>query len=180
MTQERRSSQLGFALAVVFVVLLMAASGCSSSGPHAKAAMESSTTTQVAANTLQASLRAAAVAWAKAWLTPVPAEIYEMSPQCGPHATTTLSQRDLAKYREDIRREFGVNPIARIRGVLTRNVTASSGEAEVQYDLPVSVVGNDNWVTYERSGDQWKVADCIGPIGGFLSSSSSATTVPAT
>jgi len=177
---EDRSSQLGSAVAVVCVVLLIATSGCSSSGPRAKASKESTTTSAVAsANEAQTSLRAAAVAWAKAFFTPTPAEIYEMSPQCRPHATTTLSQRDLAKYREDIRREFGVNPIARIRGVLTRNVTASSGEAEVQYDLPESLTGNDNWVPYERSGGRWKVADCIGPIGGNSSSTSSAT-VPTT
>jgi uncharacterized protein YceK len=104
MTEQRRFSQLGFAVATVLVVVLTATSGCSSDRSHAKAAQESTTTTRVAANTLRASLRAAAVAWAKAFLTPLPAEVYEMSPQCGPQATPTLSQRDLAKYRDDMRR----------------------------------------------------------------------------
>jgi len=172
MTEQRRFSRLGFAVAEVLVVLLISTSGCSSSGRRAKVAKESTTTTQVAANTLQTSLRAAAVAWAKAFFSPIPAEISEMSPQCRP-----LPQQYVKQYREDILREFGVNPIATIRGVLTRNVTASSGEAEVQYDLPESLTGNDNWVLYDRSGGKWKLDECIEPIGGVGSSTSG--TVPA-
>ena len=54
----------------------------------------------------------------------------------------------------------------KMQGVLTRNVTSTSGEAEVQYDLPRELAGNDNWVSYEVHDGQWKVADCHAPIGG--------------
>jgi hypothetical protein len=67
----------------------------------------------------------------------------------------------------------------KVTGVRVRNVTATSGEAEVQYNFPTSVIGNDNWVTYELHGGSWKVADCNGPIGGSGSSSSATiTTAP--
>jgi hypothetical protein len=59
-----------------------------------------------------------------------------------------------------------------------RNVTDTSGEAEVQYDLPASAVGNDNWVTFERHNGHWKVSDCHAPIGGSSSSSSGTATAP--
>ena len=54
----------------------------------------------------------------------------------------------------------------KIRGVLVRKVTGTSGEAEVQYNLPVSVAGNYNWVGFELYNGRWKVADCHVPIGG--------------
>jgi hypothetical protein len=65
---------------------------------------------------------------------------------------------------------------SKINGVSTRNVTGKTGEAEVRYDLPVAVTGNDNWVTYELVGGKWKVQDCHGPFGGSSSSGSAATT----
>ena len=53
-----------------------------------------------------------------------------------------------------------------------RNVTSTTGEAEVQYDLPDVETGNDNWVTYTYEGGQWKVADCRAPVGGESQTSS--------
>ena len=68
---------------------------------------------------------------------------------------------------------FTGEPLSTIRvaGVQTRNVTATRGEAVVQYDLPVAKTGNDNWVTYDYEDGQWKVANCHAPIGGEQSSS---------
>ena len=65
-------------------------------------------------------------------------------------------------------------PLASIRaiGVQVRNVTATTGDAEVQYNLPASRAGNDNWVTYGYQDGQWKVTNCHAPIGGESSSSS--------
>jgi len=84
------------------------------------------------------------------------------------------AEAELRQLRGNIQRLIGVAPSAiKTRGVRVRNVTARSGEAEVQYDAPPAVVGNDNWVTYELHGGRWKVADCYAPIGGNSSSASS-------
>ena len=53
-----------------------------------------------------------------------------------------------------------------IKGVHVRNVTATTGDAEVQYSLPASVVGNNNWVSYGYQNGKWKVTSCHAPIGG--------------
>ena len=63
---------------------------------------------------------------------------------------------------------------SKIAGVSVRNVTAKTGEAEVRYDLPVAVTGNDDWVTYGLIDGKWKVQDCRAPIGGDSGFSSSA------
>jgi hypothetical protein len=65
----------------------------------------------------------------------------------------------------------------RITGIRTRDVAVSTGEAEVEYALPASVVGNDDWVTYGYEGGRWRVTNCHAPIGGESSSSSSSATV---
>jgi hypothetical protein len=64
----------------------------------------------------------------------------------------------------------------KINGVALRNVTSSSGDALVEYDLPAKVVGNDNWVNYAIHDGRWKVSDCHAPIGGSSSSGSSTVT----
>jgi len=61
------------------------------------------------------------------------------------------------------------------RAVRVRNVTATTGEAEVQYDLPRSVVGNDNWVEFRLENGRWKVSNCHAPIGGESSSSTASS-----
>ncbi|HEY3673105.1 MAG TPA: hypothetical protein VGN51_19370 [Acidimicrobiia bacterium] len=53
-------------------------------------------------------------------------------------------------------------------------MTATSGEAEVEYD-PAAVMGNYNWVTFKRHDGKWKVADCRLPFSG-----SSQSAVPVT
>ena len=53
----------------------------------------------------------------------------------------------------------------KITDVSVRNETATLAEAKVNYDLPVSVTGNDDWVTYERVNGAWKVQDCNPPFG---------------
>lgn len=64
--------------------------------------------------------------------------------------------------------------VIRITGVRTRNMTATTGDAEVLYALPAAVAGNDNWVSYGYQHGKWKVTDCHYPIGGE-SVSASAT-----
>lgn len=64
-------------------------------------------------------------------------------------------------------------PLARIRptGVLVRDVTMASAQAEVEYNTPKA--GNSNWVTYVLDGRRWLVGgQCAMPLGGFESSAS--------
>jgi hypothetical protein len=79
--------------------------------------------------------------------------------------------------RDVMQARFG-QPLDRIkiRAVAVRDVTASSGDALVEYALPASIVGNDNWVNYAIHAGRWKVADCHAPIGGESTSAESATT----
>ena len=63
-----------------------------------------------------------------------------------------------------------------IKSVAIRNVTSTSGDALVEYDLAAQVVGNDNWVSYAIDDGRWKVSDCHAPIGGNSSSVSGSTT----
>lgn len=78
--------------------------------------------------------------------------------------------------RETMERHVGV-PLTSIRitGVQLRNFTATTGEAEVQYNLAPSVAGNDNWVSYGYQDGRWKVTNCYAPIGGQSSSSPPAS-----
>jgi len=85
----------------------------------------------------------------------------------GNHVSPTVVKAYLKATRAEMEHYLGV-PLGSIRitGVLLRNVTATTGDAEVQYALPASIVGNDNWVSYAYQDGQWKVTDCDAPIGG--------------
>jgi hypothetical protein len=116
-------------------------------------------------------------------------QYYLQGPDCLTGQKPTQSKIAAATARLDqgrdrIQQRLGISTAtiqSKIDGVSTRNVTAKTGEAEVRYDLPVAVTGNDNWVTYELVGGKWKVQDCIPPFGGSSSSSSTpATATPRT
>jgi hypothetical protein len=125
-----------------------------------------------------ASLRAAARAWAKAFLTGSISDIRRLQgPECTAHAPKYPAEflnEYLRGERLVLARHVG-RPLdkVRIRGVRVRNVTSTTGEAEVVYDLPDAKVGNDNWVLYRLHDGQLKVANCNAPIGGESSSISS-------
>jgi hypothetical protein len=124
-------------------------------------------------------LRAAARAWSRAFLTGTVANIRSVegaSCLSSPSVAPTVAEADLRAERVAMQRDLGV-PLAsiKIKGVQVRDVTASTGQAEVRYDLPASVVGNDNWVSYGYQGGQWKVTDCHAPIGGESSSAVAST-----
>jgi hypothetical protein len=88
-----------------------------------------------------------------------------------PTAAPTALKADLRAERAEMEHYLRVPlPSIRIEGVQVREVTATTGEAEVHYALPASVVGNDNWVSYGYQDGQWKVTDCHAPIGGESSS----------
>jgi hypothetical protein len=54
----------------------------------------------------------------------------------------------------------------RITRVTVRSLTATAGDAEVHFNLPAQLAGNDNWVHYRIRDGRWRVADCRFPIGG--------------
>ena len=124
-------------------------------------------------------LRDAARAWARAFLTGTVSNIHSMegaSCLSTPTVAPTVLKAYVKAERAEMEHDLGV-PLAsiRIKGVQIRNVTTTTGEAEVQYALPASVVGNDNWVSYGYQDGQWKVTDCHAPIGGESSSASAST-----
>ncbi len=81
----------------------------------------------------------------------------------------------LTGMRAAMERHLGVHlGSIRITKIQVRNVTATTGDAEVQYALPASAVGNDNWVSYGYPDGQWRVTDCHAPIGGESQSASAS------
>lgn len=127
-----------------------------------------------------AGLRATAMAWSRAFLTGTVADIQAMEGvECrtGPRYSSSFLASYLRASRVQEER-YLVQSLGSIRvvGVLTRNITSTSGEAEVTYDLPVTKAGNDNWVLYRYEGGIWKVANCNVPIGGESTYSHSSTT----
>jgi hypothetical protein len=124
-------------------------------------------------------LRDAARAWSKAFLTGPAANIRSLegaSCLSTPTLAPTAVKAYLRAQRAEMEHYLAV-PLAsiRIKGVQVREVTATTGDAEVQYALPASVIGNDNWVSYGYQDGQWKVTDCHAPIGGESSSASAST-----
>jgi hypothetical protein len=64
-----------------------------------------------------------------------------------------------------LQHDLGVPPASvKVTGVRVRNATPTTGEAEVEYNQPITVTGDDNWVRYALEGGQWK-DDCKAPIG---------------
>jgi hypothetical protein len=124
-------------------------------------------------------LRAAALAWAHAVFTGTVADIKGMEgSQCrsGPRYSPTILNEYLKGMRLELQHTLGM-PLRSIRitGVRTRNMTATTGDAEVLYALRPAAVGNDNWVSYGYQHGKWKVTGCQYPIGDeSVSSSSSA------
>ena len=126
-----------------------------------------------------AGLWAAATAWSNAFLTGTLVDIRSMEGAPCLSTTTansTVMESYLRGMRAAMEHHLGA-PLGSIRitGVQVRNVTATTGDAEVQYALPASVVGNDNWVSYGYQGGQWKVTNCHAPIGGESQSASAST-----
>jgi hypothetical protein len=130
-------------------------------------------------NTGTAGLRAAATAWSNAFLTGTVADIRSMQgTQCltTPHVTPKVLAGYLQALQAEMEHQLRV-PLhsIRITGVQVRDVTATTGDAEVQYALPASVVGNDNWVAFAYQNGQWRVTNCNAPIGGESSSASASS-----
>ena len=157
---------------VVVASLIVLCAACST-GASSHTSQGSPTDTGVAG------LRQAARDWSKAFLTGTVANIRTMegaSCLSTSPAVPAVIEGYLRASRAEMEHSLGV-PLASIRmtGVQVRDVTATSGEAEVHYALPASVVGNDNWVSYGYQDGQWKVTDCHAPVGGESTSPSSST-----
>ena len=124
-----------------------------------------------------AGLQAAATTWARAFLTGTVADIQASEGvECRTHPNPSVAAAYLAAERKVMARYAG-QPLGTIKvlGVDTRNVTSTTGDAEVRYNLPAGRAGNDNWVSYKYESGSWKVANCHAPIGGESSRSSSAS-----
>jgi hypothetical protein len=168
------------------VVLSLALLGaCGRSKSETPAPIASSTTTTPASNNSNTdeSVKAAALAYARAYLSGSATDLYNMQgPECRSDMKLSTDNKAAAddllrEMRQDLEQQLGMPARAieaKILGVVPRNVTATTADAEVRYGLPESVTGNDNWVTYERINGSWKVQNCHAPIGGSGGSSSGA------
>ena len=143
----------------------------------------SDTTTSVRADD---SVRSAALAYARAYLTGTALDLYALQgPQCLTGAEPSPSNEaaanaEVQQMRDALQLRAGLSAQAiqeKITDVSVRNETTTSAEAKVNYALPASVTGNDDWVTYERLNGAWKVQDCHPPFG---TSSSKVSISPGT
>ena len=157
-------------------------SGCT--GSHGSAAESTSTVRLTPTGNSSANLKATAAAWAHAFLVGSLDDIKALQgPECADHSGTTLPTRTVSQYlrgERAVMAKYLGRPLDRIKitGVAVRNVTGSSGDALVEYDLPAKLVGNDNWVSYAIHDGRWKVSDCQAPIGGSSSSATGSVTAP--
>jgi hypothetical protein len=167
----------------VCCVGLLIALTCSCSGHGAATTSSAGTLRLPPAGSSTADLRATALAWAHAFLVGSASDIKALQgPECTPPTGTTAAASTVWLYLHGMRAEMQTHlgrPLDKvtIRTVLVRNMTATTGDALVEYDLPAAVVGNDNWVTYAVHAGRWKVADCRAPIGGESTAARSAPTV---
>jgi hypothetical protein len=110
-------------------------------------------------------LKRTALAYAQATLTGSVAEIRAtLDPYC--NATDHLNSAALPLVRQEWGSQDGT-PLNQVRiiGVRVRNVTTTSGQADVEYKEDE---GNANWVTYTKVKGQWKVAgQCVVPFGNW-------------
>jgi hypothetical protein len=179
-----RDATARFRRTVVFVAASIAlACGCGSNDGAASASLARPLPLPPA-GTSTADLRATATAWAHAFLVGSGDDIKALEgPECTPDSGTTFAASVVSMYLRGSRAVMQSHvgrPLDKIniRDVLVRKVTSTTGEALVEYDLPASVVGNDNWVTYAVHAGRWKVADCHAPIGGSSSSFGGSITAP--
>lgn len=160
---------------VAMVTALLAATTACSSGSSSDGSTQK--VPLPPAGTTTADLQATATAWAKAFLVGSVDDMKALEgPECASQDETTVAPRIVAAYlkgmRAGLRAHIGRDlDEIRIVRVETRNVTSTTGDALVIYDLPRDKVGNDNWVSYAVHGGRWKVADCHAPIAGSSSSS---------
>ena len=93
-----------------------------------------------------------------------------LSPEC--RATDHITAENLPSAEVTWQRQLGVSfSSIRVTGVDVRDVTPTSAQAEVTFNLPV---GNDNWVHYVLDDGKWSVGgECVVPVGNFESSSGS-------
>jgi hypothetical protein len=166
----------GFAIGIVIVA------GCGGNAETVATPVDSvsATTTTIAGPSPQEvnDLRATAIASAEAWLTGTLHDIVAARHGgCGSPEVPAPDVDDpswapmIRTMRANFEHQMGVSFASiTIRGVLLRSLTATSGEADVQYDLPDSVAGNDNWIRYKFNGVEWTPIDCFPPIGGTVKS----------
>jgi hypothetical protein len=183
--RQRGIVRLGtIALVLAVPALLVSAESASaddSSGSATVTLPFDATTRPPATPESMSKLRAAAVAWAKAFLSGSARQFRSLQgPECVSTTRTTLPLPAVAAYLHGLRvlmsKQVGT-PVGRIeiRDVELRNVTANRGEAQVVYDLPISKAGNDNWVEFTVHRGRWMVSDCKAPIFGHSSSANASS-----
>jgi len=132
-------------------------------------------------------LKAAGIAYTHAVLDGSYADLLAiLDPSCppvpasSPSARLALGNAELEGFQRLVQLHTGI-PASKIKivGLELRNVQAAKGDAEAQYGLPASEVGNDNWNSFAYSDGRWHLSGCAmqAPMGGEGSSSTATTEV---
>ena len=175
---------------VVGAALAIGATACGASSLRTSSTTGASSITatrvsQAVYEPTQAGLRAAAIDYANAFLKGAYRDLIAvLDPGCVPKGQAELTARialgDTAfrNLRVSLKQHTGIDPASlAITVVDIRDFTPTTGEAETQYGLPVSVEGNSNWNSYAFSGGRWHIDGCPMqfPIGGQSSEGSSVS-----
>lgn len=176
--RDRRAQLIARSIFAVAVAAAVSAS-CGGSSSSLSGATTSSSR-QAGPN--EEGIRAAAMAYANAFLTGSYADVERvLDPSCIPTGVTASDDQiasasaELERLRQGLTARAGIDPAAiTIRGVAVRYLTGDAGQAEVRYSVPIEVAGNDNWISYSFDRGHWHVAGCQirWPIGGRSASDS--------
>lgn len=170
----------------VIVVGAVALVGAGCHGSSSTSAPTTGKAAQAIHQPTEAGLKAAATAYANAFLTGTYRDLVAvLDPSCMPTDKAALSTRlglgdaELHRFQQLVKQRTGIDAAKiEIRTVDLRNVHGKAGDAEAKYGLPAAVEGNDNWNSYAYSGSQWHIAGCDlkFPMGGQSTDAASATT----
>ena len=122
-------------------------------------------------------LKQAARAYAEVWLRGSTDDFLAALRSCTEKSSRAFNEDELTSYVERLR-STAEEVLGRsleeveITGVKLRRVSGAHGEAEVQFDLPEQLAGNDNWIEYTLKNDRWVINECKAPIGGQSDSAS--------
>ena len=184
------SLKVGVPCALMFLFASAACGGSPSAGRSTTSTsrLVARTAEQAIHDPTEAGLRAAAIAYATAFLTGTARDLIAIGdPRCvpmhGPAFAAGLARAngDLRRFRFDVRQHTGTDARhIQIQSVDVRHYHTTAGQAETQYGLPIAIEGNDNWNSFTYSAGQWHLAGCNVnlPMGGQSPSAAAAPTAP--
>jgi hypothetical protein len=184
---ERKTVLIPLAAALILTSASCAGGSSASRASATTTTIGSRTSAEAIREPTEAGLRAAAIAYANAFLRGSPGDVIAiLDPKCASMrvntpGSQTAANGELRRFRVALQRHTGVDPSRiQVRNVDVRAFRGTSGDAQATYGLPVAAEGNDNWNSYAYSRGRWYISGCDlkFPIGGRSTSAVSTTTTP--